>query len=73
MSIARQRLDKHFSAATDKLVETKLTKYEINTQYEYEYKICNTKLTHVSAATDGHGIIEELLEVVISVRFAPKL
>jgi hypothetical protein len=27
----------------------------------------------VSAATDGYGIIGELLEVVICVRFAPKL
>jgi hypothetical protein len=26
---------------------------------------------HVSVATDGHLIIEELLEVVISIRFFP--
>jgi hypothetical protein len=28
------------------------------------------KLTHVPAAIDGRGIVEELLEVVISLRFA---
>jgi hypothetical protein len=30
-------------------------------------------LTHISVATDKHGIIGELLEVVICIRFAPKL
>jgi hypothetical protein len=30
-------------------------------------------LTHVSAATDKHRITEELLEMVISIRFVPKL
>jgi hypothetical protein len=32
-----------------------------------------TKYAHVSAATDKHILIEKLLEVVISIRFVPKL
>jgi hypothetical protein len=31
------------------------------------------KLTHVSAAMNKDSVIEELLEVVISIRFFPKL
>jgi hypothetical protein len=33
----------------------------------------NGSLEHVSAATDKHGIVQERLEVVISVRFATEV
>jgi hypothetical protein len=39
----------------------------------WENQTVVTKLAHVSAATDKHRITEEMLEVVISIRFVPKL
>jgi hypothetical protein len=58
MSIVRQRPPRHVSAGTDRLCGN---------------QSIATKLTYVSAATDGQGIIEELLEVVISIRFGSEV